>query len=114
MISRQQKLPLAKKGINFPILNIFNKIFAIVLLFADNECSGGSRGGSSSSPEPPFQTNYFINGKFSENQEKLIINQVKLTNRTPMNPHHGFLDLPLECIILFYTFVCGDGGGGNL
>ena len=41
--------------------------------------------------EPPFETNLFhFHGEFLENQEKLINNQVKLTNRSPLckfEPH---------------------------
>ena len=41
-------------------------------------------GGGGGSHEPLFETKVFnFHGEFSKNQEKLIYNQVKLTNRTP-------------------------------
>ena len=46
-------------------------------------CSGGFRGGSGGSLEPPYEIKLFSWRIFRKNQEKLMNNQVKLTNRTP-------------------------------
>ena len=48
------------------------------------QVSGGSRGGLRSSLEPPLRQNHFIfMENFPKNQERIINNQVKLTNRPP-------------------------------
>ena len=49
--------------------------------------SSRSRGGSEGLRKPPFETIFFIfMENFQKNQEKIINNQVKLTNRTPPPP----------------------------
>ena len=61
-----------------------NFLMKIVNLVS-RRCNGGPSGVSSGSLEPPFETKLFhFHGEFSENDEKLIKSQVKLTNDPPL------------------------------
>ena len=66
--------------------------------------SGGPRGGSWGSLEPPFETKLFhFHGEFAEKSGKNINNQVQLTNRSPfvnLNPCQEIMDPPLNVHVL--------------